>query len=579
MQLLFTILSFLLVGAPSLAWNDWTIPCHDGKCSWDLPLSGGSSGTLYIQGDSRIISDITTASGWHILDCDPNTTFQDIRLVCTDEHCGHLFEGGAEGKIVRVPDGCGPMPFARVSKHWIAEDQSMPKEVMRKRSVKSLPHVRSLSLDTNYSAAASSGEVHFVLHASSHPMMSTGPMDTFIRKRDLLASRSSVSVTRLSIGDSIRNITHLPIANTFNASNATTLPININQTATLFSTSIHCVTPGNQPVSYDASASTSVSTCASAEVGFGVVAAGTLIPPVFSEFAIFAGLNGDINTTLQLAVNAAGTFELSDITLFEVPLAGVVIPGILTLGPTFKAGVGISAELEVDLDMEVGLAYSADNAKVVFPPGTGNNTGGFTFHNSPPSLAIGTSVSGDANFTAHLIPSINVGVDAFNGYVSAEVFLSLDASATLELSGNLSVLASSDDNVPTNSSAQACVDIRTGLDVSTGLEGSLFGIVNMSKDQSLFSRSFDLWKSCPAGNASTVPATSTTTTSTHTSTTPSKSKSTSPTATSICSGPSETDSTSKSSKNPSIFSIRCPSWTPGTLSRVSGSSAKDSFSL
>jgi hypothetical protein len=53
------------------------------------------------------ITDITPAGGWEILDCHPNKTEQEIRLVCTSPsaECGHLFaNGGAEDKILRLPD-------------------------------------------------------------------------------------------------------------------------------------------------------------------------------------------------------------------------------------------------------------------------------------------------------------------------------------------------------------------------------------------------------------------------------------------------------------------------------------------
>jgi hypothetical protein len=52
-----------------------------------------------------MISDITTAGGWTILDCDPNTRIQDVRAVCHSEKCQHLYNGhGAVNTIVRLPE-------------------------------------------------------------------------------------------------------------------------------------------------------------------------------------------------------------------------------------------------------------------------------------------------------------------------------------------------------------------------------------------------------------------------------------------------------------------------------------------
>ena len=68
--------------------------------------------TVWLQWGSAI-SDITTAAGWEILGCDQNAMEQDIRLVCTSSAaaCDHLYSsGGAEGKIVRLPESVSRVP-------------------------------------------------------------------------------------------------------------------------------------------------------------------------------------------------------------------------------------------------------------------------------------------------------------------------------------------------------------------------------------------------------------------------------------------------------------------------------------
>ena len=42
---------------------------------------------------------------------------------------------------------------------------------------------------------------------------------------------------------------------------------------------------------------------------------------------VSSDMDGDINTTLQLGINAAARIGLDNITLFEVPLSGIVVPG------------------------------------------------------------------------------------------------------------------------------------------------------------------------------------------------------------------------------------------------------------
>lgn len=147
-------------------------PCLEGECFYDLPEASGVSGTMRVWGATTAISDITTAAGWTILDCDPNSMAQDIRLVCTGatSDCSHLFQGatGATNTLVRLPQNvsvfflsstsnkpnfcqCGMSAFARVSRNWIHSDQSVPANVasqLARRDDTSL--VQGLSVDTNF---------------------------------------------------------------------------------------------------------------------------------------------------------------------------------------------------------------------------------------------------------------------------------------------------------------------------------------------------------------------------------------------------------------------------------------------
>jgi hypothetical protein len=118
--------------------NDWNKPCLDGVCYWDHPQSStgpnaGSSGSMKIVrflrkhvdnmtrsvtlfsplvqwGSQDAVTDVTEAAGWSILDCDPNSFNQTIRIACMHSNeqeagCSHLFRNTSPvGKIVRLPD-------------------------------------------------------------------------------------------------------------------------------------------------------------------------------------------------------------------------------------------------------------------------------------------------------------------------------------------------------------------------------------------------------------------------------------------------------------------------------------------
>ena len=118
------VLSYQQGLAEGYGANNWTHPCVDGHCSWDLPPESGSSGTLHIvrsslsltrisHADSRTqwgstsaISDITPAAGWQITGCAPDARAPDIELTCLDfgSHCDHIFQGGVVHTVVRLPE-------------------------------------------------------------------------------------------------------------------------------------------------------------------------------------------------------------------------------------------------------------------------------------------------------------------------------------------------------------------------------------------------------------------------------------------------------------------------------------------
>jgi hypothetical protein len=80
---------------------------------------------------------------------------QDIRLVCTsdDAACDHIYQGGAVGTVVRLPESCGAGPFAVVTRAWVPADQSVPEAVQQKLSRRQeAPEVKALTLSTNFAA-------------------------------------------------------------------------------------------------------------------------------------------------------------------------------------------------------------------------------------------------------------------------------------------------------------------------------------------------------------------------------------------------------------------------------------------
>jgi len=171
--MLFNLILLAFLPALAFAANDWSKPCTSGTCSYE---SGDGTNTawsnLVINAESTdALSDITSASGWDIINCDPKSTDpQDIRLVCVDQAkgCSQLFDGGVENTIVRLPESCAGGPFARVVKTWVDKDQSLPARLAKRGQTSG--QVRGLALDFDFSKIPESrGKVFLTVAATNSP--------------------------------------------------------------------------------------------------------------------------------------------------------------------------------------------------------------------------------------------------------------------------------------------------------------------------------------------------------------------------------------------------------------------------
>ncbi|KIK64055.1 hypothetical protein GYMLUDRAFT_71501 [Collybiopsis luxurians FD-317 M1] len=440
LRLSFSLPAIILLVAPiTHAANDWNTPCFDGVCEYSLTAAPGQngSGTVQIWGSSNAISDITTAAGWQILNCSSTAMAQDIRLMCMNNDtaaagCQHLFQGGdAEGKLVRLPENCGMSAFARVAKSYIPDDQSVPADIaarfIRRDGNSSTPQVRGLSLDTNWSAIDPSkyGNVNIAVRGANVPgadVNGTLVPTSSSRRRSRLVGRGLTDF----VGDAIDSIKNL---DSFNFNKTVALPpISVNKAATILNKDIKC-----GPV--DLNANVSVDGKASAQISVGAAASGTIVPPKVDDFAALVLMNGDLDGTLNLNAAISTTFDTGKIEVVPpLGIPGLDFPGILTIGPSFDVSAEATAKLDLAADLQVGIVYNISNAQLVFPDKNGQSGGGFNVGDTPLTLSLTPSVKSTGSLTAHLIPSLNLGVQALDNLASATVFLNLDASATMALS-------------------------------------------------------------------------------------------------------------------------------------------------
>ncbi|KAJ7471656.1 hypothetical protein B0H11DRAFT_1729811 [Mycena galericulata] len=490
--MIYSAFLILSVTAAAHAANDWTKPCLDGVCSYDLPSANDSSPSGSMKIASYAIGDITEAAGWKILGCSPDVLSQDIRLVCMGENsmCQHLYQGyGAVDTIVRLPENCGKGPFARVARAWVPADQSIPASISARiiRRDGSQPQVQAITLDTNYAAVnnTKTGAVNLAIQGANVPGVNAilANSTSASQRRSRFNQRQLQSFVASASNSLWMNIYHWrlllltfvsAISNAI--SNANTIDINKSQAlpaadfskkASLFDQSVSC-----GPAS--ASASVDVDATAHAVVTLGVAATGTIVPPEITDFSLIASLTANLNGELDLTADLSGTLDSGSIQLFQTGIPGLDFPGgqsnflkshlahsharlegILSIGPTFEVNANAKATLDVNVDMTIGINYNIENAQLFFPPNGKSSGGTFSLGDTPLKLSADTNATATGTVEAHLIPSINLGLSAL-GVVDATVSLDLDASATMTLTVNAQAVGSNDTN--TTSSADSDSD-------------------------------------------------------------------------------------------------------------------------
>ncbi|KAA1467369.1 hypothetical protein DENSPDRAFT_769071 [Dentipellis sp. KUC8613] len=549
--------------AKTLPPNDWSVPCTQGQCSYDLPTHTSTSGTVQLTGSSNGISDITEAAGWKIIDCDANSTSQTIRMVCMNNssHCNHVMQNGPVHKIVRLPENCGSMPFARVASHWVANDQSIPSSIKRsllfsRDNGTAQDLVHALTVDTDFAAAnaTATGNVSFAFQGVNVP----GDNGTFSLTAPTSRKRQYIS---------------RPIGR-FNHTTSTNLPaVDVNVDKTLVDIHTTCD-------DLSLNVEVDINAKAQANIVVGATLAGQVIPPGISQFDVFVEMNGNIDATLNLKAAADGSFDSGPIQIFQAGLPGLSVKGIFNIGPEFTVAAQVNGEVDLELAMSVDLAYSITNASAQFPSTKAQANGGnsnFKPADTNFALSADPSFSGSAQLQAHLIPKISLGFNVL-GKAGVDAFVDLDASATLSLNGT----AQASESVGTvgksgSASAQGCVDVSSGLDVNIGVEGNFFSLFDDSKQVTLFNKDFDLFSKCFDATSSTGNSAKSATSTTKASTSFTKGASSTSAVRSAqkASPTAVASSTKNTSSTGTVSSTKSPSST-GSISATSSTSTVNS---
>ncbi|KAG8808255.1 hypothetical protein FRC17_004032, partial [Serendipita sp. 399] len=171
-----------------------------------------------------------------------------------------------------------------------------------------------------------------------------------------------------------------------------------------------------------------------ATVTVGFILAGSILPPTISKAAFTSALDGHAAATFKISAQAQGSFNTGLMPLYSSGLAGLSVPGIIDIGPSFSInGQGVG-KLGVSTEATVHADYQFPHLSMVFPQDQGESSGEATQANQNPlTLAIGGSAKLTGSVEAHLIPRVDLGVKVLSGAASASVFLQLDGYGALDM--------------------------------------------------------------------------------------------------------------------------------------------------
>ncbi|KAF7351711.1 hypothetical protein MSAN_01604200 [Mycena sanguinolenta] len=506
------VLLVLTAAAGTLAVNDWNTPCVNGQCSYDLPsTANGPSGTMKIWGSENAITDLTQAAHWQILDCDPNALSQNIRLVCTNDDptslCGHVYQnGGAIDKIARLPENCGANAFARISNSWVSANQSIPNSIQSRlvRRDGAQPTVQALAIDTDFGAAdwTKNGPVNIAIEASNTPT-TTAPgtgttpaprsypfVDVRRSRRGFLSKIHSIathvggeatSVIGHVTSDIASVATGVATAIKSAASSAESVvagatavdgsktftpdPLTFNESKNLFNTSVDCGGPVSASLSVDVTGNVNLAP------SITITANGTLIPTKFTNLEAATSMTAQLGGNLTISADITGQVDSGKITLLNVGIPGFDFPGVLSLGPFFTVDAEFTGEVDLAMDMAVGINFNVNNAQLTFPPSDASaaDPNAFSVGDTPLQLTASPGIQATGTLTAHLIPTINLGVKALDGSADATIFLALDTSASLVLSldAGATITGTAGDNSTSSASVSSAAASETSAASST----------------------------------------------------------------------------------------------------------------
>ncbi|KAF7422513.1 hypothetical protein PC9H_010669 [Pleurotus ostreatus] len=499
--------------------NDWSKPCFDGECAYDLPgTKETGSATLKLSGAAKAITDITPAAGWIVLDCDPHALSQEIRLVCKGDDeasCGHLFEHGPEHKVVRLPESCGAGPFGRIVSAAVAEDQNVPGHVQLVRRDGVEPQVHVLQVDDRWDLAdvSKTGDINFTFLGSSI----TGPVGKMnheeFNARDVHLSVRSPDGWSAFFTKAIAALKSAAKEIKDGIADKTKVEIELEQIKLVYDSKgekKHDILPkkeidcgwGKASVAADITASYQIH----AHVGAAIT--GSLIPPKVNEIATLAGFSGDTKVHLHIKAEAEAQKTVPWPILPPVNPTPLQIPGVISVGPHIQVDASADVAIKLSGDIDIGADFVIKDVEFWYPEKVEKEVHEVTEKPSPWKLNADATAKGSITASVHIIPKISLGIEGLSGNAKANAFVSVDGYVTAEIKGEGHASATKRshsrdlalrDADTAGAGYSGSIDVKAGVKIKGGIDGKILDLIEKTHSIDIWSTEWPIYKKSWSG--------------------------------------------------------------------------------
>ena len=201
-------------------------------------------------------------------------------------------------------------------------------------------------------------------------------MPSFVRKRDLFDefvknNKITADIPRVNIASVNHTTTSGVVVKKWEKDGEHTYNLlDVHKNFPIFDGSINCPAPG--PGIANAHLDTDVDISVTLTIGY--IISGKIFPPGITRAAFTTALEGGAQAVFNVRAEAIGTFDTGLLTLYELGLPGLNIPGIITVGPTFAIHAQAQASLGVVAQAKITAAYKLPNLRFVFPKDQGDSS-------------------------------------------------------------------------------------------------------------------------------------------------------------------------------------------------------------